>query len=182
MAYNVLVVDDSLAMRAVIKKTILASGIAVKDFFEAANGEEALDILRLTEEAGLVHSPGNFRDGHNYICNCCTCCCGVLRSVAEFSVPTAIASSGFVAVVDVELCAGCGDCVARCQFGALAVPDDLCLVDAGCCVGCGLCVTTCPTEALRLVRRPKEEIPQPPADLEDWMAQRAQSRGLPEIP
>lgn len=46
MAYNVLVVDDSLAMRAVIKKTILASGIAVKDFFEAANGEEALAVLK----------------------------------------------------------------------------------------------------------------------------------------
>jgi electron transport complex protein RnfB len=148
----------------------------------AISKEEALDILRRTEDAGLVHSPGNFRDGHNYICNCCTCCCGVLRSVAEFSVPTAIASSGFVAVVDVELCAGCGDCVARCQFGALAVPDDLCLVDAGCCVGCGLCVTTCPTEALRLVRRPEGKIPPPPENLEDWMAQRAQSRALPEIP
>ena len=148
----------------------------------AISKEEALDILRQAEDAGLVHSPGNFRDGHNYICNCCTCCCGVLRSVAEFSVPTALASSGFVAVVDVELCAGCSDCIARCQFGALSVPDDLCLVDAGCCVGCGLCVTACPTEALRLARRAEGEIPQPPENLEDWMAQRAQSRGLPEIP
>jgi len=145
----------------------------------AITKEEALDILRLTEEAGLVHSPGNFRDGHNYICNCCTCCCGVLRSVAEFSIPTAIASSGFVAVVDVELCAGCGDCLARCQFGALAVPDDLCLVDAGCCVGCGLCVTACPTEALHLARRAEGEISPLPENLEDWRAQRAKSRGLP---
>ncbi|HSR32151.1 MAG TPA: 4Fe-4S binding protein [Anaerolineae bacterium] len=147
----------------------------------AISKEEALDILRLAEDAGLVHSPGNFRDGHNYICNCCTCCCGVLRSVAEFSVPTAIASSDFVAVVDVELCAGCGDCVARCQFGALAVPDDRCLLDAGRCVGCGLCVTVCPSDALRLARRTEGRIPPPPENLEDWMAQRAQSRGLPEM-
>jgi len=147
----------------------------------AIGKRQALDILCQAEDAGLVHSPGNFRDGHNYICNCCTCCCGVLRTVAEFSVPTAIASSGFVAVVDVELCAGCSDCVARCQFGALAVPDDRCLVDAGCCVGCGLCVTACPTEALRLERRAEGRIPPPPENLEDWMAQRAQSRGLPEI-
>ncbi len=152
------------------------------DTERALSKEEALDILRQAEDAGLVHSPGNFRDGHHYICNCCTCCCGVLRSVAEFSVPTAIASSGFFAVVDTELCAGCGDCVARCQFGALAVPDDLCLVDAGCCVGCGLCVTTCPTEALSLARRAEGEISPLPENREDWMAQRAQARGLPAIP
>lgn len=46
MAYNVLVVDDSLAMRSVIKKTILASGIDVEEFYEAANGIEALAISR----------------------------------------------------------------------------------------------------------------------------------------
>ena len=148
----------------------------------AITKEEALDILRQTEDAGLVHSPGNFRDGHNYICNCCTCCCGVLRSVAEFSVPTAIASSGFVAVVDVELCTGCGDCIARCHFGALSVPDDTCLADAGCCVGCGLCVTACPSEALSLARRAEGKIPPLPENREDWMAQRTQSRGLREIP
>ena len=46
MAYNVLVVDDSLSMRSVIKKTIQATGIEVKEFYEAANGIEALDILK----------------------------------------------------------------------------------------------------------------------------------------
>ena len=148
----------------------------------AISKEEALDILRQAEDAGLVHSPGNYRDGHNYICNCCTCCCGVLRSVAEFSVPTAVASSGFVAVVDVDLCIGCGDCLERCQFGALTVPDDLLLVDAGCCVGCGLCVTVCPTEALSMARRAEGEISSLPENLGDWRAQRAKSRGLPETP
>ncbi|MBU1877668.1 MAG: 4Fe-4S binding protein, partial [Chloroflexi bacterium] len=110
----------------------------------AISKEEALRLLHEAEEAGLVHSPGNYRDGHFYICNCCTCCCGVLRGVAEFGHPTAVASSGFLAVVDDEACIGCGDCLARCQFGALAVPDDLCLVDAVRCVGCGLCASACP--------------------------------------
>ena len=106
----------------------------------------------------------------------------MLRSVAEFGVPTVIASSDFVAVVDSDLCAGCGDCLDRCQFWALALPNDVALVDAGCCVGCGLCVTVCPTEALHLERRPEGEIPPPPADFRDWMARRAKSRGLTEIP
>ena len=46
MAFNVLVVDDSLPMRSVIKKTLKASGFKVGQFFDASNGEEALDILK----------------------------------------------------------------------------------------------------------------------------------------
>jgi electron transport complex protein RnfB len=148
------------------------------DTTRAISKEEALQILREAEDAGLVHSPGNFRDGHNYICNCCTCCCGVLRSVAEFSIPTAIAISGFVAVVERDACAGCGDCLPRCQFGALSLFEDVCMVDAGCCVGCGLCTTICPTDALHLKRRADGRVPVPPDNLEDWRMQRARSRGV----
>jgi electron transport complex protein RnfB len=148
----------------------------------AITKEEALRILREAGDAGLVHSPGNYQDGNHYICNCCTCCCGVLRSVAEFSIPTAVASSDFMAVVEADACAGCGDCLERCQFGALAVPDGVCLVDVGRCVGCGLCTTVCPTEALHLDRRPEGAIPPPPADFRDWMAQRAEARGLSGSP
>ena len=45
MAYNVLIVDDSLPMRGIIKKIIKASGFNVQQFFEASNGIEALTIL-----------------------------------------------------------------------------------------------------------------------------------------
>jgi ferredoxin len=144
----------------------------------AVTKEEAQRILREAEDAGLVHSPGNFRDGHNYICNCCTCCCGVLRTVAEFSLPTAIASSGFVAVVDADACAACGDCLARCQFGAMALAGDGCVVEPASCVGCGLCITACPSQALHLQRRAEGEVPVPPASRRDWLVERAHTRGL----
>ncbi len=45
MAYNILVVDDSLPMRGVIKKIVKASGFNVGQLFEAGNGREALDVL-----------------------------------------------------------------------------------------------------------------------------------------
>jgi two-component system chemotaxis response regulator CheY len=45
MAFNVLIVDDSAAMRAVVKKTIKVSGFKVGEYWEAADGREALDIL-----------------------------------------------------------------------------------------------------------------------------------------
>lgn len=144
----------------------------------AITREEALRILRETEASGLVHTTGNYRDELGYICNCCTCCCGILRGVAEFGVPTAVAHSDFYAVVDAELCVGCGDCVERCQFGALAVPEEVCVVDYARCVGCGACAAVCPADALRLERRPEGETPPLPADRQEWITRRAEERGL----
>ena len=46
MAYNILIVDDSLPMRAVVKKSIKISGFNAGQFLSASNGKEALDILR----------------------------------------------------------------------------------------------------------------------------------------
>jgi electron transport complex protein RnfB len=144
----------------------------------AITQEEALRILRETEACGLVHTTGNYRDGLGYICNCCTCCCGILRGVAEFGIPTAVAHSDFYAVVDVESCVGCGDCVERCQFGALVTPEEMCVVDYARCVGCGACASVCPTDALRLERRPEGKTPPLPADHQEWIAWRAGERGL----
>jgi electron transport complex protein RnfB len=146
--------------------------------------EEALQILREAEEAGLVHSAGNYRSGNFYICNCCACCCAILRGVAEFGIPTAVARSDFYMVVDAELCIGCGDCLERCQFGALSVPEDVSVVDHVRCVGCGLCATVCPSDALHLERRPEGEIPLPPADIREWRTQRVERRGIasPGVP
>lgn len=45
MSFNVLIVDDSSSMRAVIKRTIKLSGFDVGEYFEAGDGREALDLL-----------------------------------------------------------------------------------------------------------------------------------------
>ena len=139
---------------------------------------EALRLLHDTEEAGLVHTTANHREGHYYICNCCTCCCGILRGVAEFDIPTAVARSDFRTLVDAEVCSACEDCLERCQFGALSIPDEVCVVDEARCVGCGVCVIECSTGALSMARRPEGQVPAPPADLKDWMLQRAKTREI----
>jgi two-component system, chemotaxis family, chemotaxis protein CheY len=46
MAFNVLVVDDSSTMRAVVKKAIKVSGFTVGACWEASDGHEALEVLR----------------------------------------------------------------------------------------------------------------------------------------
>jgi ferredoxin len=144
----------------------------------AITKDEALGILRQAEEAGLVHSTGNYRSGTNYICNCCTCCCGVLRGIAEFHIPTAAAHSSFRMVVAPEICIGCGECVDRCPFGALSVPDDIAIIEKSRCMGCGQCVFACTVDALYLERRPADEITPLPDNLLDWMAKRSENRGL----
>ena len=45
MAFNILVADDSGTMRQVIKKVVDMSGVPIGEFYEAANGLEALKVL-----------------------------------------------------------------------------------------------------------------------------------------
>jgi two-component system chemotaxis response regulator CheY len=61
MAYNILIVDDSTPMRAVIKKIVKASGFEVGQFFEAVNGREALKVLN-QEWIDLVLTDYNMPD------------------------------------------------------------------------------------------------------------------------
>jgi Na+-translocating ferredoxin:NAD+ oxidoreductase subunit B len=151
-------------------------GVFAGGIDRAISKDEALRILREAADAGLVHSVGNHREGHNYICNCCTCCCGVLRRVAEFAVPTAIARSAFRAVVDEASCIGCGACVDRCQFGALALTDSVAVVESLRCVGCGQCTLVCPTGAISIARLPEAEVEALPADEAAWAAARLAER------
>jgi len=45
MAFNILVVDDSRSIRAVIKKIVFLSGFNIEECYEAKNGREALEVL-----------------------------------------------------------------------------------------------------------------------------------------
>jgi len=139
--------------------------------------EEALATLQRAAEAGLVHSVSNNRAGIWYICNCCTCSCGVLRGMRDLGIANVIARSAFVNQVDEDLCFNCGTCVERCQFNALAL-DDILRVNSVRCVGCGVCVLACQEGALHLVRRPVGEIVEPPLTEAEWRKDRATARGL----
>jgi ferredoxin len=145
---------------------------------QAISQAEALALLDKSEEVGLVHTVSNWAGGISYICNCCGCCCGILRGVTEFGVVNAVAYANYVAVVDETLCRGCAVCEERCQVTAITVVDGISQVTAPRCIGCGLCVTGCPEHALSLVRKPEAEIVAPPTDYGDWSIQRRTNRGL----
>ena len=87
---------------------------------KALTKEEAYAVLRRADQAGLVHTVSNNQQGNWYICNCCTCSCGILRGMAELGIANVVASSAFINTVDETLCNACGLCVENCQFDALS--------------------------------------------------------------
>ncbi|MGD2157785.1 MAG: 4Fe-4S binding protein [Anaerolineales bacterium] len=142
------------------------------------NKEQAMDTLRQAADAGLVHSVSNKKEDLSYICNCCTCSCGILRGMAEMGIANVVARSAFVNQADEDLCTACETCLDYCQFDALILEDFTVSVNSIRCVGCGVCVSNCPEDALALIRRPQEEILPVPKTKMEWLTDRAAERGL----
>jgi len=142
--------------------------------------QEAHDLIKMTEEAGLVHLTYNVQGGGFYICNCCKCCCGVLRSINELGIPASmVINSNYYAEIDPEKCIACGICSdERCQVGAIEEGADAHRIIRERCIGCGLCVSTCPNDAIRLAHKGPDQIVQPPVNEDAWFEERGKMRGV----
>jgi ferredoxin len=114
---------------------------------------QALDLMRMAEEAGLVHMVTNQHKATQIICNCCTCCCVTMPTVGQQRVNLPDPSR-FLARIDADLCSACEACLDRCIFGAIEMTDgpdgEVAVVDPDKCMGCGVCQVTCPEEAISL--------------------------------
>lgn len=140
--------------------------------------EEALAILDKTEKIGLVHTVSNVAEGVFYVCNCCGCCCGILRGITEFGIEKSVAASNYYSVIDADKCQGCGTCIERCHMKAISAKEDIAVVDLLKCIGCGLCVTGCPANVARLEGKTEEEVVTPPKNFAEWEHKRLVNRGL----
>jgi electron transport complex protein RnfB len=139
---------------------------------------EALALLDKAEEVGLVHTVSNVRQGIGYVCNCCSCCCAILRGITEYGIENSVARAGYYAVIDPDECLSCGTCIERCHVHAISEQASVSVVNQARCIGCGLCVTGCVNEAARLERRPEADIVAPPVDFAAWERERLVNRGL----
>lgn len=144
---------------------------------DALDLQGALAVLDFAAQAGLVHTVSNQKDGVSYVCNCCSCGCGLLRGMADLKLSNVVARSTYFASVDEALCTACGMCAASCQFTAIEI-DQVARVEKIVCTGCGLCVRVCPEEAINMFQRSPGEIKPIPENTEDWLSQRQQARGL----
>jgi NAD-dependent dihydropyrimidine dehydrogenase PreA subunit len=126
--------------------------------------EEILEILKQADKEGLVIQPSNGKDV-TWICLCCGCCCGVLRTLNNFPHPADLVATPFVVEKNEDDCNNCGVCIDRCQTKAFSMEMDDVLVDTKRCIGCGLCVSTCPKKCLTLKRKKSKEIPSVPGSI-----------------
>lgn len=132
---------------------------------------EARAIMDENQKEGLVLQPANAKNP-DFICSCCSCCCGMLSIQRSLPVPVNFWASNFQAVIDKRLCTGCGICQKKCQADAIVTPSPgngqkprSAVVDKNRCIGCGLCIPACPVQAVIL--NPKPRITLPPDTRQD---------------
>lgn len=116
--------------------------------------KEAASILTQANQSGLIHL-SLYRPDHEIfaLCSCCPCCCHDLQIVKLFERKELLVRSEYVAATGSEDCIHCGECVARCAFGARVFENETMEYNADACIGCGLCVTVCPVEATSMALR-----------------------------
>jgi ferredoxin len=123
-----------------------------------ASRQEALKMLRMNQEEGLVFQAENIKDPH-FICSCCGCCCGVITTIKEFPKTVDFFTTNYYAEIDADECVGCGTCINVCQIEAITMKNDVSKVNKRRCIGCGNCIPVCPEEAIQLIKKDKVEIP-----------------------
>ncbi len=140
----------------------IAVGSAAKFFLKRnkaireLTASDVLDILRKNLESGLILTTNNVQYGFDFICSCCTCCCGILRSVIEWKKINVLETSNFIPARDEDKCSECLICTEVCQFDAW---DDNLNFNGEKCIGCGVCEVNCPEEAITMLKI-EEKIPE----------------------
>lgn len=128
-------------------------------FARRASLEELLETLRRAEAFGLVHIGDNIQENLTFLCNCCGCCCGFLQGITKHQIKNVVATSPFIARVDLDGCSGCGACADRCQIKAIQLKDGAPLIDQETCLGCGICSHFCPSGAIQMAEREQKILP-----------------------
>jgi Pyruvate/2-oxoacid:ferredoxin oxidoreductase delta subunit len=123
--------------------------------------EEAKGILGKAAEAGLVHASLNSQE-IDFLCNCCSCHCMILKAALRQPKPGIALYSGFRPRVNPDLCTGCEACVERCPSKACTMGDRIPQFNTDRCFGCGVCAVGCPVEAIGLEEKPG--LPEVPRD------------------
>ncbi|MHA1343454.1 MAG: ATP-binding protein [Promethearchaeota archaeon] len=122
--------------------------------FEKVSKDKIIDILKMCDDAGLVHQLIYFPDPNYYyvICICCTCCCEAIHNYKTFLVPK-IVKSDFIEQTNRKICVNCGSCVSICPFDARKIIEGELVISKNNCFGCGVCIRKCPENAIQLIKR-----------------------------
>lgn len=131
-----------------------ARHVIEQGFGRRVTKEEALEIMKNVEQAGLVHkafhNKSDIMQEENSICNCHPAFCDNFRLYRE-GVFAILNTAFYLSQIDPDECIGCGICVEKCPMTAISLNEDnKAIVDESHCIGCGLCAHFCPVDAVCL--------------------------------
>jgi ferredoxin len=144
-----------------------ADSLTRHGFARRVDAAECLDLLDQAYAHGLVQFGENVREGVNFICNCCGCCCEALVAARRFAFFNPIHTTQYIPVVNEDDCSGCGKCVNACPVEAMTLVSAndphqpnrrKAWLNSQVCLGCGVCVRACPKQGLSLETRPQRVI------------------------
>jgi ferredoxin len=144
-----------------------AESLTRHGYARAVDVSEGLDLLQQAYDQNLVQFGENVREGVNFICNCCSCCCEAMIAARKFGMLNPVHTSNFLPVIDEATCNGCGKCVNACPVEAMTLVSTndphhpkmkKAKVDEDVCLGCGVCVRTCGHASMSLRSRPQRVI------------------------
>jgi ferredoxin len=128
---------------------------------------ECLDLLQQAYDHNLVQFGENVREGVNFICNCCGCCCEAMLAAQRFAYLHPIHTTNFLPKIEEQNCTGCGKCVEVCPVNAMSLVSandpkrpkrKAAQLDEELCLGCGVCMRSCSKDALSLASRAERVI------------------------
>ena len=144
-----------------------AESLTRHGYARAVDVSEGLDLLQQAYDQNLLQFGENVRQGVNFICNCCGCCCEAMIAARKFGMLNPVHTTNFLPVIDESTCNGCGKCVNACPVEAMTLVSTndphhpkmkKAKVDEEVCLGCGVCVRTCGHASMSLRSRPQRVI------------------------
>ncbi len=129
---------------------------------EKLTAGEAKKAIQKLDRNGLVHTIWTFITPYiGGVCNCTATDCLAMKGRLRSGLPIAFPffKAEHVAVIDLEDCSGCRDCLKNCNFGAISYSPSLhkCYINQFQCYGCGVCRAVCSKDAITL--RDRNAIP-----------------------
>ncbi len=147
--------------------------LALRDYADTALHEgwgrkitvqEALELAELNRKDGFVLQSANDRNP-NFICACCSDCCGLLNMIKSVPSPADYVESSYFCEVNSKSCKSCRICIKRCPMNAVEMRNGFIRINRSRCIGCGVCTDACRFGALSMKLKAEHKVP--PENVDD---------------